>query len=154
MYTYLLFFHALVRWFVLISLLYALCRGIRGWIGKRTFSQADDTARHVASTIAQLQLTIGYVLYFNSPVVAYFFAHYREAVRQSDFRFFGMIHVLLMTIAIFVITIGSSVAKRHTTDKAKFSVMTLYFAIALLIIFLAIPWPFSPLANRPLFRSF
>lgn len=154
MYPYLLFFHSLVRWLVLISLLLALFRGIQGWMGKRNFSKTDDRVRQIAATVAQIQLTIGYVLYFNSPVITYFLSNYREAVKQSDFRFFGMIHVLLMTIAIFVITIGSSVAKWHQTDKGKFKIMTLYFGIALLIIFAAIPWPFSPLANRPFFRSF
>lgn len=154
MYPYLLFFHSLFRWLVLISLLYALFCGVRGWFGKRAFSKTDDTVRHMTATISHIQLTIGYVLYFNSPIIAYFRANYHEAVKQFDFRFFGMIHIILMTIAIFVITIGSSLAKRKQTDAAKFQTMTLFFGIALLIIFMAIPWPFSPLANRPLFRSF
>ncbi|GAA4339005.1 hypothetical protein GCM10023149_49420 [Mucilaginibacter gynuensis] len=59
-----------------------------------------------------------------------------------------------MTVAIILITIGSSAAKRKTTDIAKFKTMTVFFLLALLIIFMAIPWPFSPLANRPYLRSF
>lgn len=154
MYPYLLFFHSLFRWLVLMSLLYALFCGVRGWFGQRTFSKTDDAVRHITATISHIQLTIGYVLYFNSPIIAYFRANYQEAVKQFDFRFFGMIHIILMTIAIFVITIGSSLAKREQTDAAKFKTMTLFFGIALVIIFMAIPWPFSPLANRPLLRSF
>jgi cbb3-type cytochrome oxidase subunit 3 len=30
--------------------------------------------------------------------------------------------------------------------------MLVWFTIALIIIFIAIPWPFSPFANRPYFR--
>jgi len=154
MYSYLLFFHSLFRWLVLVSLLFALFRGVKGWIGKTAFSKTDDSVRHITATISHIQLTIGYVLYFNSPVIAYFRTNYNEAVKQFDFMFFGIIHVLLMTISITLITIGSSSAKRQQTDHAKFRTMTIFFAMALIIIFMAIPWPFSPLANRPLLRSF
>lgn len=154
MYPYLLFFHSIFRWLVVLSLSYALFRGIRGWSGKLPFTKMDNLVRHNSATISHIQLMLGYVLYFNSPVIAYFRSNYHEAIKQFDFVFFGMIHILLMTISIFVITIGSAVAKRKETDAAKFKTMTLFFGIALLIIFMAIPWPFSPLANRPYYRSF
>jgi hypothetical protein len=57
-----------------------------------------------------------------------------------------------MFTAIIVITIGSAMAKRKATDRERFKTMLTWYAIALLIIFLAIPWPFSPFANRPYFR--
>lgn len=154
MYIYLLFFHSVFRWLVLISLLFALFRSLRGWLTRSVFSKFDDLVRHVTATISHIQLTIGYVLYFNSPLIAYFRSNYSEAVSQFDFKFFGMIHITLMTIAIFVITIGSSMAKRQAADHAKFKIMTLFLAAALLLIFVSIPWPFSPLANRPYLRSF
>lgn len=154
MYSYLIFFHSIFRWLVLLSLLYALFIGIRGWSGRLSFSKSDDNIRHITATISHVQLTIGYLLYFKSPFIAYFRSHYHEAIKQFDFMFFGMIHITLMTISIILITIGSSIAKRQETDVAKFRTMTIYFAIALLIILVAIPWPFSPLANRPYLRSF
>lgn len=154
MYFYLLFFHSIFRWLVLVSLLLALFRGIRGWSGKLSFNIWDDRVRHMTATISHFQLTLGYLLYFNSPFIAYFRSHYQEAVKQFDFMFFGMIHITLMTVSIILITIGSSVTKRQEIDGAKFRTMTIYFAIAILIIFLAIPWPFSPLANRPYLRLF
>jgi hypothetical protein len=57
-----------------------------------------------------------------------------------------------MIMAIIIITIGSALAKRKSSDKEKFKTMGLWFSIALIIIFIAIPWPFSPFANRPYFR--
>ncbi|MDR6565769.1 hypothetical protein MRBLMN1_000679 [Chitinophaga ginsengisegetis] len=154
MYFFLLFAHSLFRWAVVISLLYAVYRGIRGWRHKNIFTRRDDLVRHSTATIAHIQLAIGYVLYFKSPVVAYFRSHFHEAIRQFDFLFFGLIHIVLMTIAIVFITIGSSVAKRQDTATVKFRTMTIWFSLALIIIFIAIPWPFSPLANRPYIRSF
>jgi hypothetical protein len=61
-------------------------------------------------------------------------------------------HILLMLVAIVLITIGSAKSKRQAKDPEKFKVMLTWFSIALLIIFLAIPWPFSPFGNRPYLR--
>lgn len=118
-----------------------------------SFTKTDNAIRHVTATIAHVQLAIGYLVYFKSPLVSYFRSNYREAVQQFEFLFFGMIHITLMTLSIILITIGSSVAKRKVTDRDKFSTMTLWFVLALLIILVAIPWPFSPLANRPYLRT-
>jgi hypothetical protein len=59
-----------------------------------------------------------------------------------------------MLTSITLITIGSIKAKRKTTDSEKFKIMTIWFSLAFLIILLMIPWSFSPLANRPNFRTF
>ncbi|KAA2243241.1 hypothetical protein F0L74_12055 [Chitinophaga agrisoli] len=155
MYLYLLFFHSLLRWLVLGSFLYALFRGLRGWLGKkRNFRAADSAARQLAVTMAHIQLPVGYVLYFNSPVISYFRTHYHEAGLPFDFLFFGLIHIILMTLSVVCITTGGAVARRKIDDASRFRAMTLWFAAALLIILIAIPWPFSPLAQRPLLRSF
>ncbi|WP_245752394.1 hypothetical protein [Chitinophaga arvensicola] len=136
------------------SLLYAIYRGVIGWSRGTVFTAQDNAVRHITATVAHIQLAIGYVLYFQSPLVAYFRSHYHEAIRQFDFLFFGLIHIVLMTIAVVLITIGSSVAKRQHTDVARFRTMTIWFFLALIVIFIAIPWPFSPLANRPYIRPF
>ncbi len=154
MYSLLLFFHSIFRWLVLISLIYTICRGFAGWRGKVQFSKTDNTMRHTTATIAHIQLAIGYVLYFNSPIIQYFRSQYAEASQQPELRFFGLIHICLMTLAIILITVGSSITKRKETDREKFRTMAIWFLLALLIIFTIIPWPFSPFASRPYLRSF
>lgn len=137
LYSFLLFVHSLFRWVVLSGLLYALYRGIRGWRLRAVFSSIDNKVRHIAATLAHVQLVLGYCLFFASPRAPW-----------------SKIHLALMTTAIVVITIGSASAKRRGTDATKFRTMTIWFGLALAIIFLAIPWPWSPLARRPLFRTF
>ncbi|MCC8409402.1 hypothetical protein LJ707_10700 [Mucilaginibacter sp. UR6-1] len=154
MYAILIFLHSAMRWLVLASLLYAIVNALRGLPGKRLFTTADDKLRHITATIAHVQLAIGFVLYFNSPFILYFRQHYHEAIKQLPYLFFGMIHIGMMTLAVIIITVGSSVAKRRQTDQQKFSTMALWFTIALIIILISIPWPFSPLAQRPLLRTF
>jgi hypothetical protein len=154
MYPVLLIIHSGFRWVVLLSVLYGIFRGLSGWFGDTSFTKSDNSVRHITATIAHIQLLIGYILYFNSPVISYFRAHYDEASKQFDFLFFGLIHIVLMTLAIVFITIGSSVSKRMDTDRQKFKTMAIWFSLALIIILIAIPWPFSPFANRPYLRSF
>lgn len=155
MYVLFLFLHSIFRWAVLVSLILAIYRGYNGWAGNKEFTQTDNKIRHITATIAHIQLIFGYFLYFNSPLIKYFSANFRTVISSySEITFFGLIHMLLMLIAIVVITIGSAFAKRKPTDIEKFKTMTIWFAIGLVIILIAIPWPFSPLAQRPYYRLF
>jgi uncharacterized Tic20 family protein len=153
MYAWLIFLHSLFRWFVLISLLYATFRAYKGYTSHSTFSTIDNAVRHWTATIAHIQLLIGCMVYLKSPLVKYFFGHFKQAVAQRDAVFFGIIHITLMLVAIVVITIGSALAKRRTTAAAQFKTQLIWFAIALLLILIAIPWPFSPFAARPYIRT-
>jgi drug/metabolite transporter (DMT)-like permease len=76
----------------------------------------------------------------------------RDQVLSYDFTFFSLIHIALMFAAIIVLTVGSAMAKRQGSDRQKFRTMLMWFIFALVIILIAIPWPFSPLAKRPLIR--
>lgn len=152
MYSTLITLHSIFRWFVLISLLISIYRAWKGMTSGSVFSRTDNAVRHWTATISHVQLIIGMILYFQSPIVDYFLKNFRIAVTSIEFTFFGMIHSLLMLLAVVVITFGSALAKRKITDREKFRTMFYWFSIALIIILIAIPWPFSPLANRPYFR--
>lgn len=152
MYQTLTFYHSIMRWLVLASLLYAIYRAYKGYKLNAQFSKADNAVRHWTATIAHIQLVIGITLYTQSPIIKYFWRNFNEAIHHLDITFFGLLHIILMLTAIILMTIGSALSKRKATDKEKFKTMLVWFSISLLIIFIAIPWPFSPLANRPYFR--
>ena len=154
MYSVLLSIHSLMRWLVLISLVFAVYRAYSGWRSNKSFSKLDDRTRHITATIIHVQFTLGVWLYFVSPVVDYFLKNFREAVHMREIRFFGMEHITMMTVAVTLLTIGSAKAKRAETDQKKFKTMFVWYSIALLIIFLSIPWSFSPFTSRPLYRLF
>jgi hypothetical protein len=152
MYSTLIFLHSLTRWLVVISLLYAIYRAYQGLRGRKSFSKSVNSIRHWTATIAHVQLIIGILVYTQSPGVRYFWRHTREALHNWDVTFYSLVHALLMLLAIVVLTIGSAKAKRMSSDRDKFSVMLNWFLLAFILIFIAIPWPFSPLSNRPYFR--
>ena len=151
-YSYLLTAHSIFRWLVLLSLFFTIFRSFQGWRSGRDFTKIDDAARHWTATIAHIQLVLGILLYSQSPIIKYFWTNIKVAKHNLDSTFFGLIHIILMLIVIILITIGSALAKRKSIDNEKFKTMLNWFIIALIILFIAIPWPFSPLANRPYFR--
>ncbi len=152
MFQTLLLLHSSLRWLVLASLMYSIYRAYIGYNSKAAFTKTDNALRHWTATFAHIQLMIGVVLYFQSPVVRYMMTHFREAKSSPDIIFFGLIHSSLMLTAIVLLTIGSAKSKREKTDATKFRTMLIWFSIALVLIFMAIPWPFSPLTTRPYFR--
>jgi len=152
MHQSLLTIHSIFRWAVLAALLYSI---YRAWQGQRKFlpfTKADNSLRHWSATIAHIQLLMGILLYTQSPVAKAMVSEIKNG--WSDPIFFGLVHLSLMLLAIIFITIGSAKAKRAALDIDKFKIMLTYFSIGLCIILIAIPWPFSPLAQRPYLRHF
>lgn len=153
-YPIILTLHNAFRWFVLISLLAALASAYAGWLRPRPYRPADGTLRVVATSIAHTQLLLGFYLYAVSPIIRYYWTNKPSFAEAAEFPFFGLIHIGLMFTAIVVVTVGSSKTKRLTDDRQRFRTTAVYFTIGLLLILMAIPWPFSPLAARPWVRGF
>ncbi len=154
MYPTLLVLHSLTRWLVLAFLVYSIYRAYVGYVSNKDFSKTDNALRHWTATVAHIQLMFGIILYTLSPIVKYFWNDTEMGFQNLDLTFYGLIHIILMLTSIIVLTIGSALAKRKPTDKEKFKTMLIWFSIALLIIFIAIPWSFSPFSSRPNFRTF
>jgi hypothetical protein len=154
MYPTLLIFHSLFRWLVLGTLATSIYRAYIGFSNNKTFSKVDNSLRHWTATTTHIQLIIGIILYTKSPLIKYFLGNFNATIHVWEVSFFGVVHSLLMITSIVLVTIGSALAKRKKTDREKYKTMLIWFSIALLIIFIAIPWSFSPLANRPYFRTF
>lgn len=149
----LLALHSGMRWLLLISLLLAIFSAYRGYTTRRMFTKTDNALRHWTATFAHIQLILGTLVYSYSPVIQYFWKNKAQALPNFPVSFFAIVHLLFMLSAIVVLTLGSALAKRKATDTEKFKTMLVWFSIALVIIFVAIPWPFSPFATRPYFRS-
>lgn len=150
MYNILLTAHNLLRWVVLISLLYSVAIAVYGYCKKAVFTSTNNHIRHWTATLCHIQLTIGIILYTQSPLVKYYFS--ADDKPNGDGLFFSLIHIIMMLVAIILITIGSAKAKREIEDHNKYKTLMYWFTAGLILILIAIPWPFSPLSSRPLIR--
>lgn len=154
MYSLLLTIHSFVRWLLLVSLVIATVYGYWGWLRAKPFKSTHHLLRNMVTVIALIQLTLGVWLYLISPVTDYFIHHYTVAVHQREIRFFGMEHSSMMVLSIAFTLITSRKINSRPTDAMKFRTMAIWYSIVLVIIFLSIPWSFSPFTSRPLFRAY
>jgi hypothetical protein len=144
--------HSILRYLVLLSILLVIYLAWEGLTFKKSYTRLHRIATASASGISHLQLLVGFVLYFFSPTAQSFWQ--TKSMRWSDGLFFALVHFGLMSAAIVILTVGAALAKREVEERRRFRILFNYFVLALLIILIAIPWPFSPLAQRPWFREF
>ena len=129
--------HSGFRWLVLFLLVAAFVNAFLKWRGAKTYSATDRKLGLFAMIFTHIQFVGGFVLYFISNRVVFS----AESMKVAVNRFFLVEHPLMMLIAIGVVTIGYSRAKRATTDMGKFKATFWFYLIGLALILAGIPWP-------------
>ncbi len=152
MYPFVLALHSWTRYAVVASLLYTTVRSLYGWRARTRYTHTDNTTRQFTVAAVHIQVVIGFVVYFCSPLLDYFRSDIKAGLDIPDLRFFGVLHLACMLVASVVLTIGGAKARRASGDTQRFRTVALYFLAAAIIILLAVPWPFSPFAARPWIR--
>ncbi|MFB6258007.1 MAG: hypothetical protein ABEH38_04875 [Flavobacteriales bacterium] len=140
MYEFLTAFHSILRYLLLILLVGTTIRSLTAWSTGGHYYRSDERAVVFTVICTHLQLLIGLSLLFLSPKVA--FSDLGTVMKDPGLRFFTVEHGSLMLLAILLITIGRSKAKRAYSEISKHKRIGIFFLIALLLIFFAIPWPF------------
>lgn len=146
MYVGFLHIHNTLRWLILIGLLITLTKYLAGWLGNKPWKRADNLLGIVVTLLMDLQLVTGLTLYFFlSPVTQTALSNFGAAMKDPNLRFYAVEHFSLMVIAIVLVHIGRAKSKSAKTDEGKFKAGSIFYLIALMVIFAAIPW--SRLAN-------
>ena len=148
-YSYLLYFHSYWRYLALGLLIAAIVMAWRGWLGKMEYSAKDEKTALFTMIAMHIQFLVGIALYFMSPFVR--FDGMKATMSDAHLRFWTVEHLSLMLIAVIIITLGRSAAKKLEVPTAKHKKIAIFFTIALVLILVSIPWPFTQVA-RPLFR--
>ena len=126
--------HSGFRYVVFILVLLAIIQSLIGWFGKKPYTEANRKINLFALISAHTQLLIGIVLYFLSPYVQF----NSETMKNDTTRYFTVEHWVMMVIAIALITIGHSKAKKKETSESKHKTIAIFYLIAFLIIIGAI----------------
>jgi len=86
---------------------------------------------------AHLQLVVGLIYYYS---LGYFSMFSSGVMKDPTLRFKLIEHPLTMIIAIVLITVGYSKAKRAVADYAANKIVFILYTIALILILSRIPW--------------
>ncbi|MBS1739686.1 MAG: hypothetical protein JST88_03990 [Bacteroidetes bacterium] len=147
--TGLLHLHNFMRWVLLLFAFITIFRSRSGIANKRAFTSADKKNALFLLISADIQLVLGLILYYQK---GWWSQISSGAIKMSDsyLRFWGIEHIFGMIVAIVLIHIGYSSAKKDIADEAKFKKLFWFTTIALIIILITIPWPFRGVVARPL----
>ena len=141
--------HNLLRWVIIVLLLLAIFRSLNA--GK-PFTGGHRKLGLFLLIAADLMLLIGLYQWFTSPLgLKSIQTNGMDVVmKDGNLRFFAIEHMVGMIIAIVLIHIGYSYAKRSLPDNVKHKRTLLFYVLAFLLILAFVPWPFREF-GRPLF---
>ena len=131
-----------MRWVVLALIIVTI---FKAWSAKRNgsgFSAAQAKLGLFSMISLHVQLLLGLALYFMKGWASMLGSH--GVMSSTVMRFFAVVHLAGMLVAILFGTLGHSLAKRARTDELKNQRQLRYFLIALIIIIASIPWPIRP----------
>lgn len=148
----LLHLHNLLRWVILVVLLWSIVASYTGWKSNKTFSAGDRKVWLVTLIASHITLLLGLYQWLlgRFGLFTYVNPEGGSMMKNANLRFFQMEHPLMMIISVILITLGYGMAKKSVEDGKKYKKAFQYFTVALLLILLSIPWPFREV-GRPLF---
>jgi membrane protein DedA with SNARE-associated domain len=150
---FVLTFHNILRWAVLVFGLWTLLNALTGVFGIRVYTANDNRSNLFFMISCDIQFLLGIILYFANG----WFERLKDLgnnMKDPYTRFFTMEHMSMMIIAWILVHIGRASVKKAGTDSAKHKKMLLFFGLALLLILASIPWPFREAIAKPLLRGF
>ncbi|CAG4989574.1 hypothetical protein DYBT9275_00318 [Dyadobacter sp. CECT 9275] len=129
--------HSGLRYVVLALLIAAIFVAYSKW---KSGAQGDSKLYLFALIATHTQMLIGFILYFISPKVDF------SLMKEKVFRFYTVEHIFMMLIAIVLITVGR-VRSKKLVGADKHRTVLYFYLLALVIILMAIPWPFRNLGS-------
>lgn len=136
MYQFIQKFHSGWAYLALLILVVAVVNALIGKFSGKEFTSKDRKIALFALIAIHIQLLVGLVLYFVSPLGL-------ESLGQmSDkaLRLTSLEHPLINIIAIALITVGWSKHKNLVSSESKFKTFSIFYGIGLLLILSRIPW--------------
>ena len=130
MYTILLQSHSIFRYVVLVLLLFAIFNAFTA--GNKAYTEGNRKLNLFAMISAHIQLLLGLILYFISPMVNF------SMMSNPNIRYWNVEHITIMIIALVLITVGHSKSKKAATAKAKHRAIAMFYAFGLLIMLVGI----------------
>ena len=128
--------HSGWAYLALLLLIFAVVNSFLGMNSKKEFTAKDRKIALFALIAIHIQLVVGFILYFVSPLGKDSLGNMKDAA----LRLTSLEHPLLNLIAIALITIGWSKHKKSTTSTGKFRSIAVFYGLGLVLILLRIPW--------------
>ena len=141
MYPTIQMLHSLTAYVVLVLLFVALLNAAMGSIKKSDFSPRDFKLTLWALIATHIQVVLGLVLYFISPLgIKSFSSNGAQVMKDATLRLFAVEHISVMLIAAVILTVGYSKQKRTEESAVKFKRISIFYGLAFILVLSRIPW--------------
>lgn len=134
--------HSYWAYLVLLIVLLATINALAGFFSKREYGAKDFRISLFALIVTHIQILIGIVMYFVSPMALKSISSMGMAAVMKDptTRLFVIEHPLIMIAAVVFITIGYSKHKKKLLSHKKFKTLSIFYTITLILMLSRIPW--------------
>jgi len=130
--------HSFLAYIALLGIIISFVFALIGALSGRSFEEKDRKFGLIGLIPTHLQLVIGLVLYFLSPLG---FANLSGAtMSDSVSRLYAVEHPVINIIAVVVITVGYVRAKKLTESRNRFRSIYMFYGVGLILILSRIPW--------------
>jgi len=128
--------HSILAYAALGLLVLASINAIFGLTSKKLFSEKDLRLSLFTLIICHIQLLVGLILYFVSPLGSAQLGNMKDAAM----RLTSLEHPLINIIALVLITIGWSKHKKEESNNGKFKKIAVFYTLGLVLILSRLPW--------------
>lgn len=139
MYTGLQHLHSGLAYLALLALIIVIFWMLFKTMSGKEFSEKDRKIAMIAFIISHIQLLVGLILYFVSPL-GFFLLTSGTAMGDPTARLTALEHPVINILAIILISVGYIRAKKLTISQAKFRSIYMMYALGLVLILSRIPW--------------
>lgn len=127
--------HSTLAIILLLALVVAIVITLANYLGKKPYNRKIALLGLIS---AHLQLVVGLVIYFVSPLGIQAFSG--ENMKNSLSRLYFLEHPIMMILAIVLITIGYSKSKRMLDSQKANKTVLIFYIIGFIFILSRIPW--------------
>jgi hypothetical protein len=148
--TGLLHLHNLLRWVIILLVILSIVKAYTGWKQKKAFSPADKRVWLFTLIASHITFVLGIYqwLWGRFGMLKTSLPEGESIMKNRFYRFFWVEHPTFMILAIALITLGYGMSKKPVADDVKFKRAFWFFVIALLMILVAVPWPFREIIGE------
>lgn len=139
MYTGLLATHSYLRYIILLVLVIVIVMAVIGLITKTPYTRKHDKVSLFLMLCAHTQLILGIIIYIVSLVEGDHRVQFNsQTMKDPALRYFAVEHAFAMILAIALITIARSSAKKNPVDQIKHRRTLILNLLALLLIIVVV----------------
>jgi uncharacterized membrane protein len=139
MYTGILHLHSTLAYLAIAGLAFIFIYALIKALSNQEFTEKDRKIAMIGFILAHIQLLVGLILYFVSPV-GFSLLTAGGAMSDASARLLALEHPLINIIAIVIISIGYIKAKKMTDSRARFRTIYMTYATGLVLLLSRIPW--------------